>query len=64
MAAAAGVLGYSQIQACDLNVVGIPAAREIEGVQKAIQRFDRVLPNEIVRGVAVVAAGSRPMARL
>jgi hypothetical protein len=48
----------------DLNRVWVVAAGEIEGMPETVIRFDRVLPDDVVRGVTVVASRCVVMAGL
>jgi len=60
----ARVLGHLMIELGDLDCVGIPAGGEVERVPESVVGLDGVLSENVVRRVAVVAGGSRVMARL
>ena len=55
VAAAAGVFGHTVIKASDFDSVGIPTGGEVKGMPEAVVCFDRVLSDDVVRGVAIVA---------
>src|SRR5687767_663839 len=55
MAAAAGLLGDLAVQRRDLDGLGELPAGEVVGVPEAVPGLDRVLRDEVVGGVAVVA---------
>src|SRR5215475_1840044 len=63
VAMAAGVLGDLVIELGDLDRVGIPAGGEVEGMPESVVGLDGVLPEDVVRRVAIVAGGGRVMAR-
>ena len=60
--AAAGALRHALIARADQDVVGETARGERQGMEKAVLGLDRVLADEIVGGVAVVAGGDGTMA--
>ena len=62
--AAAGIFCDLVIELGDLDGVGISAAGEIEGMPESVVRLHRVFPDDVVRGVTVVAGGNRMMAAL
>lgn len=64
VAVPAGVLGDLMIEFSDLDGIGIPAGGEVEGMPEAVIRFDRVLSEDVVGRVAVIAGGCDAMARL
>lgn len=53
-----------QIKLCDLNVVWIVAGCEIKRMEETIACLDRLLPDEIVRRMTVVAGGGGAVTRL
>lgn len=61
---ATGVLGDFVVELCDLDGVGIPAGREVEGMPESVVGLDGVFSENVVRGVAVVTGRGRVMARL
>jgi len=62
MTSAACVLDDSMIEFRDLDGVRIPAGREVKGMPEAVVGFHRILPENIVGSVAIVAGGRRAMA--
>jgi hypothetical protein len=64
VAAPAGGFGHLEIERSDADVVGIFASREVERVKKSVAGFHRVLADQVVWRMAVIAGGGRPMAGL
>ena len=62
MATPARILNDLVVELCDLDRVRISTASEIKGMPESVIRFDRVLADDVVRSVAVVAGGHRVMA--
>ena len=54
VASAAGALCHSKVEPGDLNILGIIAGRKVEGMEKAIAGFNRILPDQVVRRVAII----------
>ena len=55
VAVAACAFHHLAIKLCDLDNVRILPGGEIEGVKKAVAGLDRILANDIVRCMAVIA---------
>jgi hypothetical protein len=64
MACLAGALGDAVVKRLDLNVFRVPPGRESERVQKAIGRFVRIFPDEVVGSVTVIACSDGSVAAL
>jgi hypothetical protein len=64
VAATTGVLRYLVIKLCDLDCVGVSSGREVERMPESVICLYRIFPDDVVRGVAVVAGSDRVMARL
>ena len=63
MAPATRILNDLMIEPGDLDRVGISAAREIKGVPESVVRLHRILPDNVMGSVAIVAGRHRVMAR-
>src|SRR5215831_1968426 len=63
VASPAGILDHPVIEFRDLNGVGVISAGEVERVPESVVRFYRVLSDDVVRRVAVIAGGHRMVAR-
>ena len=50
------------VEISDANIVRVEAGREIDGMKKAIRRLNRVLAQDIVRRMAIIAGGDGVMA--
>jgi len=64
MASPAGILDHFVVELRDLDGVGVVPGREIERVPEPIVGLDRVLSDDVVRRVAVIADRDHMMARL
>src|SRR5215813_4247922 len=64
MTLAAGLFGHFAAARCDVNVVVVPARREVVGVPEAVTCFGQVLRYESGWGVTIVAHRDGAMARL
>ncbi len=64
MAATTCILRYLMIKLRDLDCVGVSSGREVERVPESVVRLYRIFPDDVVRGVTVVARSDRVMARL
>src|SRR5262249_59033781 len=58
----AGRLHYPAVKIRNSNVVGITPGSEIERMKETVRCLDGVLPDEIVRRMAVIARSNRTMA--
>ena len=63
MASPAGILDDPVVKFRDLNGVRVISAGEVERVPESVVGFDRVLSDDVVRRVAVIAGGHRMVAR-
>ena len=62
MAMMAGAFGYTAIALGDAERVGISSRREVERMPETVSCLHYVLPDEIVRSMAVVTGGDGVMA--